>query len=145
MYARIGWVGVILAVLTSCMATRGPEQTLSVSSTFPALPTDVVNQPAPAHSLSPLQTPPATPERVTELAVADLAKRLGVSEENIQIVSADQTEMPVENLGCLILGQEPGFTIPGVVLGYEVVLHYGGIDYLYRIHGLRVVYCGQRD
>ncbi|MGB9871112.1 MAG: hypothetical protein ACPLYD_05590 [Anaerolineae bacterium] len=53
--------------------------------------------------------------------------------------------MPVENLGCPVPGQEPRVTIPGVVLGYEVVLRYGETDYLYHIHGLQVVYCGQRE
>lgn len=53
--------------------------------------------------------------------------------------------MPVENLGCPVPGQESGFTIPGVVFGYEVVLRYGETEYLYHIHGLRVVYCGQQD
>lgn len=75
----------------------------------------------------------------------DLAERLGVNAEDIQVVNVEQAEMPVENLGCPVPDQEPGFTIPGMVFGYEVVLRYGEMEYLYHIHGLRVVYCGQQD
>jgi len=146
MRVHIGWTVIIFAgLLASCVTTSSPDEAPPVSA-ISSPPATVANQPTPVPiPVSPMSTPPPTPEKPAESAVADLAKRLGIQPEEIQVVSVVQTEMPVDNLGCPAPGREPGFTIPGIVMGYEVRLRHRESLYLYHVHGLRVIYCGQQE
>ena len=94
----------------------------------------------PLPTLVPLPTGPFP----AALAVEDLARRLRVSPDAIVVVSVAKAEMPIQDLGCYPDGKVPDITLPGIVIGEEIVLQAQGGTYVYHARGLQVVYCGQR-
>lgn len=83
------------------------------------------------------------PRKMTEpleQAVHDLTTRLGISADEIELVSITTEEMPAGDLcpGAPAKGTaQPG----GLVLGKEIVLRVGGETYTYRVAGKRVALC----
>ncbi len=106
----------------------------------PALPTEKeVKQPEP----QPSPTFPADEalSRAVKRAVADLAKRLGIPESEIEVVSASWEEMPIQDVEC---GRPEGkITLPAFVMGIEVVLYAQGKTYVYRGRGEMLNLCFQ--
>ncbi len=101
--------------------------------------------------LSPLPTPIASPQaypedalsRAVKRAVADLAKRLGIPESEIEVISASWEEMPIQDVEC---GQpEEKITLPAFVMGIEVVLMAQGKTYVYRGRGEMVKLCAPEE
>jgi hypothetical protein len=71
-------------------------------------------------------------------AIADLAGRLGIAADAIQVQSAEAVEWPDASLGC----PEPGMMYAQVITpGYRIVLEAGGQLYEYHSSLSRVVYC----
>jgi hypothetical protein len=80
--------------------------------------------------------PPADVKTVLQLAIEDLAGRLGLSPEAIQLVSVEPVEWSDASLGC----PQPGIMYAQVITpGYHVVLEAGGQQYTYHTDAGRVV------
>lgn len=75
-------------------------------------------------------------------AVADLAERLQLSEEDIAVESSNVVELTPDDLRCPGAG-ELDKTLPAQIMGREIVLKSGGQRYLYRGYGKRMVFCGE--
>lgn len=107
-------------------------------------------QPAPEATMtrsneqfSPLPTPRALTTRrdsslLENLAQRDLAQRLNIGVESVEIVSAEQTEMPAGSLGC---GETGGRQNQGLIIGTEIVLRAEGQEYTYHADGSKLVPC----
>lgn len=78
-----------------------------------------------------------------ELALQDLAARLGVAAGAIQVAAVQEVEWRDSSLGC----PEPGKAYAQVITpGYQITLAYGGQRYDYRSdRGRYVVLCQGRD
>jgi hypothetical protein len=92
----------------------------------------------PSRTLAPVSTPGAdVPEGLTsavDIAVADLAARLGVDPSAITVVSARDVTWPDGSIGC----PQPGMNYTQVqVDGAEIVLAVNGITYRYTLGGSR--------
>lgn len=87
----------------------------------------------------PAITPPSI-EGLVELAKRDLAQRLGLSADEIDVVKVMEMELPIQNLGCPGK-RESEFTTRGLVMGYEIVLSAKGEEHVYHGHRGRVVFC----
>ncbi len=73
-------------------------------------------------------------------AIADLAGRLGVAAEAIQVRSVEAVEWPDASLGC----PQPGMVYAQVITpGYRIVLEAEGQAYEYHSSRSRVVYCSR--
>jgi len=106
---------------------------------FPSLPAEPTPElPPPATDQLPIA---ADRDRAVASATEDLAQRLGVAPERVVLVSVVVGEFPVDNLGCPAL-KEPPYTIPGFVMGLEVILAVGEQRYNYHAHGAVLVFCG---
>lgn len=93
--------------------------------------------------LSPLPTPPPEPGPQKTRAVAlaaqrDLAQRLGIPEDQVEIVSIEKAEMPIGSLGC---GETEGRQNLGLTIGVEIVLRAQGEEYVYHSDGSKLVPC----
>jgi len=90
-----------------------------------------------------LEIPSPLPRKMTEpleQAVHDLTARLGISADEIELVSITTEEMPVGD-PCAT-GPAKGTALPGgLVLGKEIILRAGGETYTYRVVGKRVALC----
>lgn len=82
---------------------------------------------------------PAEAETLVRLAKADLAERLGVGVETIELAGLEAVEWPTTALGC----PQPGMLYAQVITpGYRIELSHGGITYSYHSdRGSRIVYC----
>ncbi len=112
-----------------------------------ALPAD-----APTTPLSVTTTPLAAPRQLTpevtmrrpdsslltNAARRDLAQRLNVAEDQVELVSVEKTEMPVGSLGC---GETGGRQNQGLIIGDEIVLRAAGQEYTYRSGGGKMMLC----
>ena len=74
-------------------------------------------------------------------AAEDLAARLHVAAEAVEIVRVTTQEMPAGDLGCPSVPSKTAAQPAGIVLGKEVVLRCGGETYVYHVHGRRMVLC----
>ena len=73
--------------------------------------------------------PPAAADQAVRLAREDLAKRLVLAAEAIQLVSAEAVEWSDASLGC----PQPGMMYAQVITpGYLVILEAGGKRYEYH-------------
>lgn len=80
-------------------------------------------------------------ERVSQSARLDLARRLGVSVDDVTVVSVEAVRWTDAALGC----PEPGKVYAQVLVdGYRLVLDCAGRRYEYRSDGRRVRLC-ERD
>lgn len=118
---RIRTLLVVLAmVLTACGAdleTSAEPTTTSVA----AIPT---TEPA-----STLPTTEPEPLPIVAPARVDLARRLGVDPEEIEVVSSEEVTWPDASLGC----PQPGMSYTqSLVEGSKVVLEHDGRVYLYH-------------
>jgi hypothetical protein len=84
-------------------------------------------------------TPPAGAQEVVRLAKEDLAQRLGVAVDQIQLVSVEAVDWSDTSLGC----PQPGMMYAQVITpGYRVILGAGGERYEYHTDtGRFVVLC----
>lgn len=78
---------------------------------------------------------------VADLAVEDLAQRLGIPASEIQVVSVITQELPVQNLGCPQKLPTGGPDVQGEVMGKVIRLQAGDTIYEYRARGRDLVYC----
>ena len=122
-----------LAVTPSVPPTGTPEPTLTLP------PAAVPARQTPA--TPPLSTNPAV-LLLTNVARADLARRLSVAEGAVVVLSAEETEMPAGSLGCT---ETDGPANQGIVMGTEIVLSAGGQEYIYRAGNARLVPCFPAD
>lgn len=112
-------------------------------------------EPAPTPSVPPAAGPaatatPATPQLstdpgvllLTNVARADLARRLSLAEGAVVVLSAQETEMPAGSLGC---SETDGPASQGIVMGMEIVLSAGGQEYIYRADDARLIPCFPAD
>jgi len=83
---------------------------------------------------------PSGSEPLVELAKADLAERIGIEKEQIEVDSVKSVEWPDASLGC----PEPGMMYAQVITpGYRILLSHDGENYRYHTdaRGNRVVLC----
>jgi len=78
---------------------------------------------------------------VVEVAVEDLAGRLGLDPSEIEVVSVDSDELPAKTLGCSTKNQPGAPVLPAFVSGKIIRLRAGEQIYEYHASGLQVVYC----
>ncbi len=83
-------------------------------------------------------TKPADP---VQLARNDLAERLQVDKDDIQVMNVYPDEFPASDLGCPQSGITP-LPQPAFVTGQVVELEYGGLIYTYHVRGNLAAYCG---
>ncbi|MDW8101324.1 MAG: hypothetical protein RMK30_00375 [Anaerolineae bacterium] len=142
----------IALMLTGCAApklTPTPPSRVEVKIapySPPSIPT-----PSPEREVRPLPTPemevkplPTIPReealsRAIKRAIADLSRRLGIPESEIEVVSASWREMPIQEVECH--QPEGKITLPAFVMGVEVVLMAQGKTYVYRGRGEMVTLC----
>ncbi|GAB4514457.1 MAG: hypothetical protein Kow0047_26310 [Anaerolineae bacterium] len=109
-------------------------------------------------SLSPVETPtaaiPAAPERAVEApsaagepvsspverAIQDLAERLGISRDEVEVVSVTEAEWPIQDALCGAAA-ETGADLPAFVVGREIILSAGSKLYTYQAWRNRVALC----
>ena len=106
--------------------------------------TNQANTPQPPAEKTPGATFIAGRRPATELAIEDLAQRLGVPQTSISVLSVSSDDLPAQDLGC---PAEKGGRItpaaPALVIGQIVRLQAGEQVYEYHIRGQRVAFCGQ--
>lgn len=68
-------------------------------------------------------------ESATERAKVDLAKRIGISEDEIETVSVEDTDFPDMSLGASV---EDEMAAQMISTGWKINLRAGGDDYEYR-------------
>lgn len=142
MYRRFIKLGAVLLITLLCIACGGGE----TASRPPLQAPTSVSRPSVTPATQPGTTPtrpaataPATGgapasglDRAIANAQTDLARRLGVTAQSIQVSAAEAKEWPNSALGC----PEPGMMYMQVITpGYQVVLTVGGKNYPY--HGDR--------
>ena len=104
---------------------------------------EITPQPAPGDSST---------AGLVALAKADLAARLGINSADIQLVSVETQELPLQDLGCLknipttpigksALGGNPEPVVPGIVMGQVIRLTANEQIYEFRGFGRRLVLC----
>jgi hypothetical protein len=100
---------------------------------------------SPTMKLQPNQSPSASvlgSDRAVSQAITDLAERLGVEPNGVEVIRVSTDEFPSQNLGCPSLGDKtPSPVQPAFVTGWEIVLAADGQEYLYRAHAGVVVFC----
>lgn len=107
----------------------------------------------PPHQTSPLFSPLETPFQApldpyweaagVELAIADLAGRLEITTDSIEVITISPDEFPGGDMGCPN-PKEPASISPSMVTGYLVVLGAGGESYEYHTRNGRIAYCGKQ-
>jgi hypothetical protein len=116
----------LLAVLVMALAAcgAGRESTQVDETTTPSTaPTTTENETTTMPTSEQEELPIVAPARV------DLAERLGVDPEELEVVSAEEVTWPDGSLGC----PEPGMSYTqALVDGSKVVLGYDGRVYLYH-------------
>ena len=143
----------VVALLVGCSETQVPASPLSPVASPSATPLPNTPSPATTPLTATFSSPPVLPlqpGRVpvpgsgAERAVADLAARLGVEPETIEVVRITADDFPAQNLGCpLPGGKKPEPVQPAFVMGQEIVLAVGEQQYVYRARGSMVVFCWQ--
>ncbi len=151
-------LGLALGLLAACVMPPPPTG----SGTVQLSPTAVSTRPTPSRAETPapwakLTATPLTPTAVLQgekptmvpppsvpaelrnlpqvaLARADLARRLGVSPDRIQVVQVETVVWPDQGLGC----PQPGMAYLQIpVDGLRILLAHGGRTYAYHSGGLR--------
>jgi len=77
-----------------------------------------------------------------QIAKADLAQRLNVDIQSINLVNVQADEFSAGDLGCPAPGETPR-PIPAFVSGITILLESNGGLYIYRAAKDQVVYCGE--
>ena len=113
---------VLVTVLAACGA--GPEsptvgETTTSATATTTTPNETTTMPISEQQQLPIVAP----------AQADLARRLGVEPDELEVVSAEEVTWPDGSLGC----PEPGMSYTqALVDGSKVVLQYDGRVYVYH-------------
>ncbi|MGI6208127.1 MAG: hypothetical protein ACOYEW_07915 [Anaerolineae bacterium] len=77
-------------------------------------------------------------ERMASLAQADLARTLGLSPDEVEVIKVESVQWPDASLGC----PEPGKVYAAVITpGYRIILQAAGRRYEYRSDRRRVRRC----
>ena len=121
-----------LLLLGGCATLVSPTPSARPSST-PTQPSPLAT-PTPTGLPSPLTSPLATPlpegnSAQVDQARADLATRLNVSADQIQLVSSDEVDWPDASAGCPKRGV---LYIQVITPGYRIVLSANGQRYEYH-------------
>ena len=124
-----------------------PPPPTPLTSTATAAPQSVTSPEAPTPTAA---TPAVMPPSGTSLvrrAQADLAARVDVAEEEITVVSVEEREMPLPDLGCEDPSKTPvpGADTPATVMGLEIVLAAAQTEHVYRGRLRQLAYCGPLD
>jgi hypothetical protein len=121
--------------------TRGVERALPTPTIRPSQPAPAGTTPASAPGGTEV-TPPLGAQEVVRLAREDLAQRLGVAVDQIQLVSVEAVDWSDTSLGC----PQPGMMYAQVITpGYRVILEAGGQRYEYHTDtGRFVVLCEEK-
>jgi len=147
----IGLFMCLSLIITGCDG-KSDEEALPVSP----LPTEVPSKEAPVYPLSPMlppaptlpavSTPPPEPEGAVARAVADLARRLEIAPEEIEIVTVFYDAFPAQGLGCPLPDRPVKSTAPdrpALVTGQVIQLRVADEVYVYHARGTQVVFCEQ--
>jgi hypothetical protein len=126
----------------------GSTETRGLERGLPA-PTTPTSQAGPAGATpesatgGTVVTPPPVAQDVVRLAREDLAQKLGLAPEAIQLVSVEGVEWSDTSLGC----PQPGMMYAQVITpGFRVMLEAGGQTYEYHTDtGNYVVLCQQEE
>lgn len=157
------WLGILAAACTS------PSQlTIPSPSTFPlsspnaleheGTPSPISVQPSvvPFFETAPQSSPqpmfkftpggtvaplPFSTQSLLEQARQDLADRLDVAVEGVEVVEVNQTELALQDWQCLM--DSFAVELPAVVMGVEIWLRVDGSLYRYVGHGRQVRLCPQ--
>jgi len=134
MYKRDWQILAILAViLTLIVAGCGPTPTTETMSP--------VGTPAASPSPASFEVPDGAEETIAAVK-EDLAGRLGISPDEILVVSVEAVDWPDASLGC----PEPGMSYAQVVTpGYLIALEAGGERYEYHTGDGNVVLCQEPE
>jgi hypothetical protein len=95
----------------------------------------------PPFSITPIPNPQG--KDVVEVAIQDLAGKLGIDPVEIELVSVDVDELPAKTLGCSSKNQPGAPVVPAFVSGKIIRLRAGGELYEYHASGRQVVYCSE--
>lgn len=142
-WAAVGLVALV-AVATACGDSNGPgRDTAPATASQPATTTpmstttpDDSSPTEPTRTFTPVSSPatdvPADLVAPVDVAVADLAGRLGVDPSTITPVSARTVTWPDGAIGC----PKPGMMYTQVqVDGAEIILEASGVSYRYTLGG----------
>jgi len=144
----------LIAVLMAACASPGaqpPLESIEEATEAPAVPSPEIPTETEAPTPKPVLTEDPQAEDEPEIAdtgtpeeavIADLSKRLKISEDKIEVVSVEAVEWPDGSIGCPL----PGFQYTqAVVPGYRIVLQAGGETYTYHTDDVqdRAVLCGE--
>ena len=144
---RLLLVGV-LAAGAACQPAAStvlsPVTTAPSSVTSSAIPRPAMTATAGPLPTAGLATQPAvslTPGPSVEIALSDLAQRLGVAKSAVELIRIELADMPLPDLGC---PANPGTPPPDSarVTGQVIWLKAGKDEYLYHSDGQVVVFCG---
>jgi len=115
---------VVLAIaVAACGADPGPAAGLETTTTLPTTSTTTESEDSTMPTTEPEQLPIVAPARL------DLAERLGVDPEELEVVSAEEVTWPDGSLGC----PEPGMSYTqSLVDGSKVVLGHDDRVYVYH-------------
>ncbi|NIM95906.1 MAG: hypothetical protein GTO18_19580 [Anaerolineales bacterium] len=131
----------LFAFLIVLLAVMTAGCTESMSTTAPAISTSTPNiidvSPPPTSTEVAI---PSEAEPLVNRAVADLAARLNVSEEKIDVVKVESVEWPDTSLGC----PQPGIMYADVIIpGHNVVMIVNQDIYEYHEGSGQEIICGQ--
>jgi len=134
---RIGLILLVGLVVSGC-GTGGPLHD-GVTSEAVGAGTPLMPLPSATAVLVEVAREPADAGRLAQM---DLAERLGVESEEITVVEILRTELSPQQLQ----GGQPNtkFIPPAELLGYQVTLRVGDVEYLYYVRHTQVVHVGPR-
>jgi len=115
---------VVLAIaVAACGAGPEPDAGVETTTTVPITSTTTETETSTMPTTEPEQLPIVAPARI------DLAERLGVDPEDLEVVTAQEVTWPDGSLGC----PEPGMSYTqSLVEGSKVVLGHDGRVYVYH-------------
>jgi hypothetical protein len=87
--------------------------------------------------------PPSLGLTLLERSQADLAARLGLAPDDVELVEVYDDDFPAGDLGCGSPKEEQPSS-PALVMGQEIVFVAGDREYRYRSHGGTLMFCGLR-
>jgi hypothetical protein len=143
--------GMLFILIAACQSVRGAAPTSSIKAQNS---TGAEDFRAPIHRQQDMQTTPtpvllvtADPknpylkdDNVVKSAINDLAKRLRINPDEIELVSIVYEDLPAGSLGCPLLQKNQG-KIPALVHGKIILLRWNGQEYEYHSHAGQVVFC----
>lgn len=121
--------------LATATAAATATPSLPLTATAPA-PSATATPPPPSATVDGLA--PGSPAAA---AIRDLAQRLALAPEAIEVVAVVADEFPAGDLGCPTADQ-PARPIPALVTGQRITLSAAGLTYRYHAHGPQLVFCG---